>query len=283
MATLDLGPTGISIALSEDGGHLADAAELEKLGYDALWLPGGQLRSLEPVADLVRSTQSVRIGTAIIPLDVHGDTAVASTYADLDRTDPGRFVVGLGGPQQGPSPMRAMNGFLDRIEAAAVPIPQHQRILAALGPKKLALARERFGGAIALLVAPDYTAGARAALGADPALIIDQVVIPDTDADRARTAARRLLGFLLTVPGYRMNALRMGFSETEIDHLDARLVDALVVWGDLETIAARVSEHRDAGADHVVLNVLSTVPGGSFLDDARDLASALGVAVAPSR
>src|SRR5690625_4364310 len=100
MATLDLGPTGISIALSEDGSHLADAAELEQVGYDALWLAGGQLQRLDSVSDLVRATRSVRIGTAIIPLDVHDDAAVASTYAELDRTDPGRFVVGLGGPQQ---------------------------------------------------------------------------------------------------------------------------------------------------------------------------------------
>ena len=167
MTELDLGPIGIGLDLSEDRSHLAQAVELERLGYSTLWLAGGQLKSLAPVADLVRATEKIKIGTGIVSLDVHDAAAVTRSYVDIEQTDPGRYVVGLGAPQQVRRPMETMNTFLDRLDGQDRTIPQHRRILAALGPKKLAMARNRFAGAIALLVTPTYTAEARGLLGAD--------------------------------------------------------------------------------------------------------------------
>ena len=271
MTKIDLGTIGIGLDLTEDGSHLEEAVELERLGYSSVWLSGGQLSTLAPVAEIIRATSSLRVGTGIIPLDVYDAATVARFYADLERTDPGRFVVGLGAPQQGRSPMAATHSFLDRVDAAAPPIPQERRILAALGPKKLSLAKDRFGGSIALLVTPSYTADTRDALGPDRTLIIDQFLVLDTDAERARAAARGPLSFLLQVPGYRQNTVRLGFSEREIDELDDRLVDTLVPWGDADSLAARVREHRAAGADHVVVNLLTTDGSGNFLDRAAAL------------
>ncbi|MGO1973557.1 MAG: TIGR03620 family F420-dependent LLM class oxidoreductase [Propionibacteriaceae bacterium] len=272
MTKIDLGPIGIGLTLTDDGSHLAEAMELEHLGYSTVWLSGGQLQALDPVAEIIRATDRIQVGTGIIPLDVHDDRAVTRAYADLERTDPGRFVVGLGAPQQGRSPMGAMDAFLDRVEAADPPIPQQRRILAALGPRKLAMARDRFAGAVTLLVTPAYTAAARKVLGPDRTLVVDQFMVLDTDADRAREAAREPLSFLLQVPGYQKNTLRLGFTQAEIDDLDDRLVDTLVNWGDAETLAARVAEHRAAGADHVVVNLPATSGSGSFLDNAAAVA-----------
>ena len=271
MTKIDLGTIGIGLDLTEDGSHLEEAVELERLGYSSVWLSGGQLSTLAPVVEIIRATSSLRVGTGIIPLDVYDAATVARFYADLERTDPGRFVVGLGAPQRGRSPMAATHSFLDRVDAAAPPIPQERRILAALGPKKLSLAKDRFGGSIALLVTPSYTADTRDALGPDRTLIIDQFLVLDTDAERARAAARGPLSFLLQVPGYRQNTVRLGFSEREIDELDDRLVDTLVPWGDADSLAAQVREHRAAGADHVVVNLLTTDGSGNFLDRAAAL------------
>ena len=100
-------------------------------------------------------------------------------------------------------------------------------------------------------------------------------MVLDTDPGRSRAAAREPLGFLLQVPGYRANADRMGFTETEVDGLDDRLVDALVGRGDVDTLAARVRAHQQAGADQVALSLLDTPGSPPFLDRAADLIAAL--------
>lgn len=275
MTKIDLGAVGISLDLSEDGSHLARAVELERLGYSTLWLSGGQLQSLEPIAEIIRATEKIRVGSAIIPLDMHDDDAVTDLYKALAEEHPGRFVVGLGAPQQGPRPMRVLNDFLDRVDGSDRPIPQQQRILAALGPRKLELARDRFGGAITLLVTPEFTAEARRVLGPERALVVDEMMVLDTDAERARAAIREPLGFLLQVPGYRQNALRLGFTETEIDALDDRLVDALATWGDADSLVRRVRAQQGAGADHVVIALLDTPGSRPILDRAAELAHRL--------
>jgi probable F420-dependent oxidoreductase len=256
MSKLDLGPIGIALNVSADDRYLDEAAELEELGYATIWLPGGQIDSLDRIAQIAGATTTVPVASAIISPDVYGPGEVGRLYAELQASAPGRFLVGLGGPQR-PRALRALNDYLDELDRAQPPVPAGRRILAALGPRKLELARDRFAGAIALLVTPDYTNGARRILGDQSALVIDQMLVLDTDAARAREAARRPLRFLSGVGGYRANFDRMGFAETEIADLSDRLVDELVTWGDVDTIAARISEHRQAGADQVVLTILN--------------------------
>lgn len=107
---------------------------------------------------------------------------------------PGRFVAGLGGPQV-PRPLRPLNDYLDQLDQGEPPVPAGRRILAALGPRKLEVARERAAGAVLLLVTPGYTRAARSILGSGAALVISQLVVLDTDAARAREAARGSLRF----------------------------------------------------------------------------------------
>ncbi len=256
MTKLDLGPIGISLNVTADGRHLDEAAELERLGYSTIWLPGGQIDSLDRIAEIVHATTTIKVAPGIIPPDVYGPDAVAALYADLQASAPGRFVVGLGGPQQARS-LPALHEFVDALDAADPPVPADRRILAALGPRKLEIARDRFAGAITLLVTPAYTAEARRILGDHRTLIADQFVVLDGNATSARETARTHLRFLSGVRGYVANFARMGFTEDEVSDLSDRLVDELVAWGDEDAIAARVSEQRAAGADHVVLGVVS--------------------------
>ncbi|MGV8874263.1 MAG: TIGR03620 family F420-dependent LLM class oxidoreductase [Rhodococcus sp. (in: high G+C Gram-positive bacteria)] len=256
MDTLGLGRIGISIDVSPS--YLDDARELESLGYTSLWLPGGQIDRLGRLADLLHATETATIVPGIVPVDVYSPTEAGELFDELSGT--GRFVLGLGGPQTA-RPLAGLRRYLDELA-----VPADDLLLAALGPKKLEMTRDRAAGAIGLLVTPAWTEQARDVLETGE-LVVDMFVVVESDPDRARAAAREPLSFLATVPGYRQNFLRMGFTEPDVDDLSDRLVDAVVAWGSVENIAARVAEHHRSGADHVVLAPL----GAPSIDAGRAL------------
>jgi probable F420-dependent oxidoreductase len=273
MSKLGLGPIGMTVEVSADGSHLNEAAALEELGYSAIWLRGGQIDDLSRIAEVVRATTAVPVVPGIIPVDVYAPGEVTKLYADLQASAPGRFIAGLGGPQV-PRPLRALNDYLDHLDQGKPPVPASRRILAALGPRKLEIARERAAGAVLLLVTPDYTRTARHILGTEATLVVNQMVVLQADAARAREVARGPLRFLSGVAGYRASFTRMGFTAGDIDDLSDELVDQLVAWGSADTIAPRVNEYLQAGADQVALTVLDSDQQPA-IDVARQLARRL--------
>lgn len=254
MPTIDLGPIGAVLSPAEDG-FVDTAVELERLGFSTIWLTGGPLSELSQIADVVRATSTARIATGIIPVDRFPSEDVAALYIDLEREHPGRFVVGLGGAH-GPDPLTTLNAYLDRLDA----VPQDRRLMAALGPRMIELARARSSGAFPVLVTPAYTARVRAALGTDSTLAVEQLVVVEADPERARQIARGPLGFLGQVPAYQASFRRMGFGDGDTATLGDDLVDAVVAWGGVGPIASRVDELRQAGADHVAISIVSASP-----------------------
>ena len=215
----------------------------ERLGYAAIWLPGGQLDDLRRLADLVQATTAVPVGASIISPDVYAAEAVSGLYGRLAASAPGRLIPGLGGPQQ-PRSLAALNSFLDQLDQAEPPV----RRPAAAGRARPAQARAgpgplRRGHRAAGHAWPTLRA-ARRILGAQAALVVDQMLVLDTDAERARETARRPLRFLSGLPGYRASFARMGFTEQDIAEVSDRLTDELVIWGDADTVAARVGQLR---------------------------------------
>jgi probable F420-dependent oxidoreductase len=273
MSKLDLGPVGMTVQVSADGRHLDEAAAVERLGYSAIWLRGGQIDNLSRIAEVVRATTAVPVVPGIIPAGVYAPGEVIRLYAQLQASAPGRFIAGLGGPQV-LRPLRPLHDYLDQLDQGEPPVPAGRRILAALGPRKLEIARERAAGAVLLLVTPEYTRAARRVLGDQATLVISQMVVLQTDAARAREAARGPLRFLSGVAGYRASFTRMGFTGSDIDGLSDELVDQLVAWGSADTVTARVNEYRQAGADHVALTVLDN-DHQPAIDSARQLARGL--------
>lgn len=261
-----LGRYGVSLSVGDDLEAHADA--VERLGYTAIWVAGGQLQTLEPLLRILRATTRVAVVPGIIPLDVHGPAAIAELYAEAERIAPGRLVAGIGNQAGG---LAALGRALDELDAA---VPRERRLLAALGPRKLRVARERFGGAVTLLVDPGYTAWARERLGAGPTLVVDQLVVLDEEPQAARAAAREVLGFLATVPGYAAAFSRMGFTDAEIRDLSDGLVDATVAWGGAGRVVARLREQEAAGADHLVVGPLG---GPGELETLERLARTLPV------
>ena len=263
------------------------AAELESLGYSALWVPdvGGDL--FGPLDNLLGATTTATVATGILNVWMHTAQETAAEHARLTAQHGPRLLFGLGVSHQRlidhvnepgtyQRPVDVMTGYLDGLDAAPTPLAETDRVIAALGPRMLELARARTAGTHPYLVTPDLTRNARAGVGPDRLVACEQGVVLETDASTAREIARLHLRTYLELPNYSNNWKRQGFTDDDLtDGGSDRLVDSLVVWGDETTIAARLQEHRDAGADHVCIQVLTDNPRGLPVDQWRSLAPAV--------
>ena len=266
MATL--GPLGIATGLDSKPASLAAAALVEQLGFSTLWLTGGPLPGLQTVTDVLDATSTMTVGTGILSVSKYPAPDVAALYESHKAS--GRLVVGLGGAY-GPHPVRQIDAYLDSLDA----VPVEDRMLAAIGPRMLTLARNRTAGSLPVLVTPEYVAQARAILGPGKILAVEQLVVLEAEPTRARSIAREPLGFMGRIPAYAASFRRMGFSEEECTNLDDRLVDSVVAWGDDAAIANRIAALRTAGADHVALSVLTGQTGPQPLTQWRHLSQTL--------
>ena len=261
------------------------AAELEELGFTALWVPdvGGPV--FDSVDRLLGATEQVVIATGILNLWMHTPAETAANYAALTAAHGDRFLLGIGvshaplidaaEPGRYRKPLAATREYLDGLDAADPPVPVQNRVLAALGPKMLALAAGRSRGAHPYLTTPEHTASARAELGAGPLLLPEQGVVLSTDPAEARTIAADFLRGYLALPNYANNLLRSGFTEEDISSISDRLIDAIIAWGDEDAILRRIDEHRAAGADHVCVQVLTGDPREFPKEQWRRIAAAL--------
>lgn len=282
--------TGVGIWSSQlrygDPGESADAAaELEELGFSALWIPdvGGPV--FDAVAQLLDATTRTVVATGILNLWMHAPGDVAESYAALTAEHGERFLLGIGvshaplidagQPGRYRKPLAATAAFLDGLDAAPRPVPARSRVLAALGPKMLALSASRARGAHPYLVTPDHTAAARSTLGEGPLLLPEQTVILTDDPDEARRVGTEWLRAYLALPNYANNLLRSGFSDDDLSQVSDRVFDAIIAWGDEAAILRRVEEHRSAGADHVCVQVLLADPQAFPREQWRRIAAAL--------
>jgi probable F420-dependent oxidoreductase len=258
------------------------ALHLEELGYSALWV--AETFGRDPfafTAALGAATSRLVLATGIANIyNRHAGVMKQAANTVAEQTG-GRFVLGLGvsSPQivakarglDYTQPLTRMRGYLDEMQQAhylAVPPPADVPIvLAALGPKMLALASERTRGAHTYNVTPEHTAVARNTLGADAWLCVEQKVLLSTDAAQARATGARVLKFYQRAPGYRNNWNRLGFTDDDIDQMSDRFVDAIVAWGDEDAIRARLDAHFAAGATHVCIQPLHPEHGITAIDE----------------
>jgi len=267
------------------------AAEVESLGWGAIWIPEAVGRdSLLASALALSGSERISVATGIASIYARDAMAMAAGHRTLSEWFPGRFVLGLGvshpmfvegmrGHTYGP-PLATMRTYLEAMDAApyygAAPSAPPERVLAALGPKMLALSASHAQGAHPYNVTPEHTKDARAILGAGPVLAPDQKVILETDPATARAAAREALSIYLTLPNYVNNFRRLGFEEEDVTGGGSdRLMDAIFAWGTVDQIVGRLREHLDAGADHVAVNVVAGERGVPPVAAWRQLAAAL--------
>ncbi|KIU18466.1 LLM class F420-dependent oxidoreductase [Mycolicibacterium llatzerense] len=240
------------------------AAEIEKLGYGAVWPGGSPAGDLAFVEPLLAATEKLQVATGIVNVWTAPAAQVAESYHRIEAAYPGRFVlgVGIGHPEHTKEyrkPYDVLVEYLDELDAAGVPVTR--RVVAALGPKVLRLAADRSAGAHPYLTTPEHTAEARTIIGPDAFLAPEhKVVLTDGSAaaaEEARAIGRQTVDFYLNLSNYLNNWRRLGFSEDDIAKPGSdALIDAVVAHGTPEAIAARLTEHLDAGADHVTIQVL---------------------------
>lgn len=257
-------------------------AELEELGYGAVWIPEAMGRDpMVHAALLLEATERIVVATGIANIWNRAANTMTAAQRTLTGAFPDRFLLGLGVShsvmvegvlgERYERPLSKMRAYLDAMDRspylASAPAAEPTRVLAALGPRMLQLAAERAAGAHPYFVPVEHTAMARQTLGRGPLLCVEQAAVLQTDPEQARAAARAHMALYLTLPNYTNNLRRFGFGDEDLDGGGSdRLVDALVAWGDVDAVAQRVRAHHDAGASHVCLQVL-----GSTADDARRL------------
>jgi probable F420-dependent oxidoreductase len=270
-----------------DAHEAADAAaELEDIGFDAIWVPGrGAVDLEERLRLLLSSTERIAVATGIVSIWTNPAGETAAMRARLAAEFGDRFLLGLG-VSHAPlvdgdggkytRPFSEMVTYLDELDAAPEPVLSDERVLAALAPKMLGLARERALGSHPYLTTPAHTRIARETLGPDALLAPELTVVLETDPDQARAIARGFITRYLQLPNYVDNLLRTGFQPTDVeDGGSDRLIDDVIAWGDAGAILAKVAEHRAAGADHVALQVLTADSERLPREEWRQLAAAL--------
>jgi probable F420-dependent oxidoreductase len=263
-------------------------AELEAMGYGAIWYGESSAReTFVQAAIFLSATERMVVASGIANIYARDATAMAFGGRSLNELGGGRFLLGLGvahasnvtarGHEYG-RPVATMRAYLDAMDQAdpawgGPPAEPPARVLAALRPRMLALARERTAGAHPYFVPVEHTRRARAALGPDRLLAPEQAVLLAGSRDDARRIGDRYTSRYLRLPNYRNNLVELGWSDADLESPGSdAFFDAIIAWGGVDEVRQRVDEHREAGADHVILNLLTSDPSRPYLQEARLLA-----------
>ena len=293
MADLKLGKAGVflgSMALLPAPLMRRAVAEVEEMGFDTIWIGEHAGReALTASAIVLGATKRIRVATGIANIWARDPTAMLNGARTLAEAWPGRFILGIGVSHatlvnsrghRYEKPLTAMREYLDALEMTSYRAPEPEEpvpvVLAALGPKMLELARDRTAGAHPYFVPVDHTRQARAILGPDRVLAPEQAVVFATDRATARKTGDTYTRTYLGLPNYHQNLERLSWPLADLEGTGSdRLFDAVVAWGDDETIARKLLEHRAAGADQVVVNVITPTPDVAPTADLRRLAPLL--------
>jgi probable F420-dependent oxidoreductase len=245
------------------------AAEIESLGYSALWTPEAVGRDpFAFISHLAASTKKLVFATGIANIYARDPMSMSAIQHTVGEISGGRFVLGLGVSHiplvvnvrhhEYGKPVTTMRNYLDAMSKSIYAGPRAPAeppiVLAALRQNMLKLAAEMTAGAHPYNVTPEHTRRARAILGAGPTLAPEQMVLRETNPVRAREIARKHLAIYLPLPNYYENWRWLGFEDADWQSGGSdRLIDAIICWGDEHKIRAHIQAHFDAGADHVCI------------------------------
>jgi len=282
----DLGRFGVWIALVGPAmGQLspAQAVEIERLGYGAVWVGGSTSADLSFVEPILAQTESLTVATGIVNIWWSAAKPVAESYHRIEQAYPGRFVLGVGAghPEHIEvyrKPYDALVEYLDELDRYGV--PTSRRVVAALGDGVLRLAARRSAGAHPYLITPEHTAHAREVMGNTVFLAPEHKVVLCSDVEQARAIGRKTVELYLELSNYVNNWKRLGFTDADVAKPGSdQLLDAVVAHGTADQVAKRLSEHLEAGADHVAIQVLGD--WDQLLPTLTELAGALGLTKRP--
>ena len=285
---MDLNEIGVFAFLDGLSGRQTGelARRVERLGYSVLWLPEGAGR--DPFAHagyLLSESEKLVVASGIANVFMREPGTSVRAARTLCELFEDRFILGLGVSGKTANEVRGlrwerpvsfMRDYLARMKATGYMAPGPKTeppvVLAGILPKMVELAACETKGTHTYFVPPEHTARVRSAIGSDKWICAEQAVMLESDPGRAREAARKYMSFYLRLPGssYAKNLRTLGFADADFagDFSD-RLVDAVVAWGSVTELRARINAHREAGATHVC--VLPLRPDGVLLPDKRAL------------
>lgn len=254
------------------------ARQLEDWGYTALWLPEAVSRDpFSFISHLAAHTEKLVFATGIANIYARDPMSMNAIHKTVSELAPDRFVLGLG-VSHAPlvsdirghdytRPVSTMRAFLERMEGSLYLGPNAPEpapiLLGALRQNMLKLGAEKVAGAHPYFVPTEHTAWARDILGEGPLLCPEQMLLGETDPDKARAIARTHTKTYTELPNYQNNLLQFGFEEADFaDGGSDKLIDAIVAWGDTDAMSGRIKAHWDAGADHVCIQPLPLVENG---------------------
>lgn len=290
---IDIGKIGIwqGILDAHPSGVVRETvAEIEGMGWSTIWIP--ETVSRDPFVSasvMLEATTNLRVATGIASIWARDAMTTSNATKTLNEAYDGRFLLGLGVSHHTiteyvrkhdySKPLTKMREYLERMDNSMFrgvePAEPPSRVLAALGPKMLELSATAADGCHPYFVPVEHTAIARAAVGPGKIVATEQMVVLETDPSKAREIARKHMAIYLGLPNYANNLIRLGYAEEDITAGADNVVDAIVAWGTVDTIATRVQDHLDAGASHVCVQVLSEDPTAIPLEPWRELAGAL--------
>lgn len=253
------------------------AAQIEALGYGALWIGGSPSGDLDQIESVLDATESMPVATGIVNMWRDDAATVATSYHRIQERHPNRFLLGVGishpeSISQYESPYETMVGYLGELVDAEV--PEEHMILAALGPRALQLAADRTAGSHPYFTTPRHTRWARQLVGDAMVLAPEQTVVVSGDADQAQAIARNFAARYLSLVNYRNSLLREGWPQEDLENGgSADLLEEVVATGDVATVSAALEDHLAAGADHVCVQDIGPDP----IVGLRSLAAELGL------
>lgn len=272
----DLGRFGVWV---RDPVSPEQAAEIERLGYGAVWVGGSPAAELSFVEPILERTETLQVATGVITSWIADPETVAESFHRIEAAHPGRFLlgIGVGHPEALPqyrTPVDALTAYLDQLDDLGV--PAHRRVIAALGPRMLGLAAKRSAGAHPYLTTPEHTSSARRLMGPQAFLAPEHKALLCTDLAQVRETGQQILAMTLGLRNYRNNWKRMGFNDSDLGQpVSDHLIDAMIAHGTPSAVGERLTEHLDAGADHVPIRVLGAAD--QLLPSLSALAAPLGL------
>lgn len=246
-------------------GFLDYAKRVDDLGFESLWLP--ELFTRDPftaAAYILANTKSVNLATGIANLYGRDAVATVTTASTLQEMSENRFILGLGVSNAGlnrarghawVNPVSKLKDYLQtmsevKMTTVQAPFPVH---VAAHGPKMLATVAELADGANTYLMPPDHVNQARKVLGGKT-LNTMLFCLLDENPETARATIRKAVGYYMNLDYYHRAWRTFGFTDADFANGGSdQLIDAIVAWGSIDTIRARLQDHTKRGATRIVI------------------------------
>ncbi len=266
--------------------------DAEQAGVRQLWTTQGPttIDALTVLTVAATRTSTIRLGTSILPTYPRHPLAVAAQVSAFNALALGRLRLGIG-PSHRPmiedmygiemtaplahtreyaSVLRAAlwegkvsyHGRFYHVTASLLGITRVPILISALGEGAFQAAGELTDGALSwncpvpyLLqtARPALEEGAKQAHRPAPPLVAHIPVALTTDRQAVLAAARKQLGGYGRLPFYRHMFAEAGHPVPEDGTLSDALIDSLVVSGDEQTIATRLSDLLSSGLDELLL------------------------------